>query len=119
LFPLSAQNISVELIDEQSAGGDGLQHVLPSSKGLHVEVEHELSSGLSINPLFPSLMQNVDGFDTDTQVAASAAGLQQRDASFKMKHVDDKQCSDSGLSIKPLFPFSRQNTIGAVIDEHL
>ena len=60
----------------------------------------------------------MEGFDTDTHVAASAAGLQQRDASFTMKHVDDKQCSDSGLSIKPLFPFSRQK-FAAEIEEHL
>ena len=95
-----------------------MQHVLPSSKGLHVEVEHKVSSGLSINPLFPSLTQNEEGSDTDRHVAASAAGLQQRDASFEIKHEDEKQCTDSESSINPLFPFSWQNTFGAEIEEH-
>ena len=95
-----------------------MQHVLPSSKGLHVEVEHKVSSGLSINPLFPSLTQNEEGSDTDRHVAASAAGLQQRDASLVIKHEDEKQCTDSESSINPLFPFSWQNTFGAEIEEH-
>ena len=56
-----------------------------------MEVEHKLLSGLSISPLLPSFMQKVEGSATDAHVAASAAGLQQCQASFTMKHVDDKQ----------------------------
>ena len=53
LAPSLAQKVEISesVIDEQSAGGAGLQHVFPSSKGLHVEVEHELSSGFSIKPV--------------------------------------------------------------------
>ena len=40
LSPSFAQNVPGEVIDEQSAGGAGLQHVVASSKGLHVGVEH-------------------------------------------------------------------------------
>ena len=40
LFPSFAQNVPGEVIVEQSAGGVGLQHVVASSKGLHVGVEH-------------------------------------------------------------------------------
>jgi len=40
LFPSFAQNVPGEVIVEQSAGGAGLQHVVASSKGLHVGVEH-------------------------------------------------------------------------------
>jgi len=58
LFPSLAQNISVALIDEQSAGGAGLQQVLLSSKGLHVGVEHCVLTGFSINPA-PPLLQKV------------------------------------------------------------
>ena len=63
-------------------------------------------------------MQNVEGSATEAHVAASAAGLQQCAASFTMTHVDDKQCSDSGSSIKPLFPFVEQKTLGSLIEEH-
>jgi hypothetical protein len=120
LAPSLAQKVEISepVIDEQSAGGAGLQHVFPSSKGLHVEVEHELKSGFSIKPFAPSLMQNVEGSATEAHVAASAAGLQQCAASFTMTHVDDKQCSDSGSSIKPLFPFVEQKTLGSLIEEH-
>ena len=40
LFPSFAQNVPGEVIVEQSAGGAGLQHVVASSDGLHVGVEH-------------------------------------------------------------------------------
>tara|TARA_B110000090_G_C12947704_1_gene279880 strand:+ start:57 stop:296 length:240 start_codon:yes stop_codon:yes gene_type:complete len=73
---------------------------------------------LLINPLFPLLVQKDEGSEMERHVAAVTAGLQQREASFKMKQVDDKQCSNSASSIKPLFPFSRQNTFGAEIEEH-
>jgi hypothetical protein len=119
LLPSFAQNTPGSVIDEQSKGDAALQHVFPSAKGLHVAVEHELWSGLAINPLFPFLLQKEEGFDIDRHVAALAAGLQQRNASFAMKHVDDKQCSDSGSSIKPFRPWLAQNTFGAVIDEHI
>ena len=42
LLPSFAQNTPGSVIDEQSAGGAALQHVLPSAYALHVEVEHEI-----------------------------------------------------------------------------
>jgi hypothetical protein len=95
LFPSFAQNISCNVIDEQSAGGAFLQHVLASSKILHVGVEHCVLTGFSINPA-PPLLQKVEGSEIDWQVAASAAGLQQCDASVKIKHWDEAHCSFSG-----------------------
>ena len=41
LLPSFAQNTPGEVIDEQSEGEAGLQHVSPSVNGLHVAVAHE------------------------------------------------------------------------------
>jgi hypothetical protein len=39
------------VIDVQKAGGAGLQQVLASAKGLHVDVVQDDFTALSINPL--------------------------------------------------------------------